>query len=197
VIAVKSTQSLPGWLGVALSKSLLAFREVLIALLMGGLPVLIAYFWGGLPLLTDVISSYVPPSLILFSLVCFVLLFCLILWIERYVLPKSDTNRQVLIFIRSIFQEAGAGLIGVWRVLSGGLLAHLILWGFVEPETLTWAKAFGVLAYVASMLTESCVMSAFLDHAQRRFLRRYKSADEMITFDTSSTRLKGRNKKAL
>ncbi len=197
MIAVKSTQSLPGWLGVALSKTMLAIREVLIAMLVGGLPVCVAFFSGGIPQLTGIINSYVPPVLILKFQVVYFGMYALIVLIERFILPRTDSNRQALIFVRSIFHEAGAGVIGIWRILSGGLIVHLFLWFFVEPETFSWLKALAITTLVFAMLVESAVMSDWLDRLQRKIFRSYRAASDLIVFDTSSTWLKAAHKKAL
>ena len=137
-------------------------KEVILMFLVGVFPVLIIYFRGGVNSLKSFINFSIPPETIFFYFLAFFLAHALLAYISKpYIgnvpLERRDRVKQRII----LFGDVGAGLLGIYRLVSGILLAGTILWKLTDPNTLTNMQFIGMLLISILFFTGVCLMSYF------------------------------------
>lgn len=144
------------------------FQELIISMLLGSVPVFLGYFLGGAELLLTVIKAVMPESYYIFYSFALTAIYFLVSFADRFFLKRTDRQRQTMRFLTSTWREIGSGLISLWRVLCGAILAIPILWLVVEPETIRFGKFFGALLLSAALLIECVWLSLGASYLDRR-----------------------------
>ncbi|MNG26408.1 hypothetical protein D3C77_717400 [compost metagenome] len=89
------------------------------------------------------------------------------MFVDWFFLKRSDGQRNVIAFLRSVLKEVGTALHALWRVLAGAFFAIPILWAIAEPETFHIAKVATFLWVGAIVLAECWAFSWAISFLER------------------------------
>ncbi|MDO9183597.1 MAG: hypothetical protein Q7U04_14380 [Bacteriovorax sp.] len=132
--------------------------EILIVILMGGVPLVIGYKLGGIEQLGDVLKALMASDQFQLYAAILLLFNLLISGLEHWVF-WSEKNRIVVKFIREVLSQLGNGLHGIVRVTSGMLLMFLIMWILIEPNSLQAEKVFVIVVFTAATFFASMTLA--------------------------------------
>ena len=133
--------------------------ELVIALLLGSAPVILVLLIGDVEQITGLVQSMVAPAPIIYYLFVLTVIYPVAWALDHFIFPDHRGRKYAVAFIVYCLQQAGAGTLGIYRVVAGLSLGFAGLWLGFERRLETLPIFWDMVGLGIGSLLVACALS--------------------------------------
>lgn len=137
-----------------------AGRELVVSFIVGGIPLLI--FAPTSQALKELINASLTPIPLMKWYACLMIPLYIGACFAKFINMRRGRTLNVAKCVFGILSDAAGTMASAIQLALGAALAFLVIWRYVEPETLTAPNALGLIVTILSMLFFLVMLSLFL-----------------------------------